>query len=199
LSFEKQRPLVVGIGGTLRAKSTGQKALDYVLEKVRLQGAETSLLSGEDLNLPMFSPESSERTENAVKMISLMRNCDGLIICSPAYHGSISGLVKNALDYTEDMKGDMRPYFDQVPIGCIAYGAAWQGAVQTLTTLRGIVHALRGWPTPTGAAINSATQVFDADGNCIDNTVKAELEEIAEQVYKFAARNALGASLAKVK
>src|SRR5204863_6434613 len=31
------------------------------------------------------------------------------------------------------------------PVGSVATGAGWQGAVNTLTALRNIVHALRGW------------------------------------------------------
>ena len=61
---------------------------------------------------------------------------DGILLGSPGYHGGVSGLVKNALDYTEDMRGDERPYFDGRPVGAVATGAGWQGAVTTLTAMR---------------------------------------------------------------
>ena len=72
--------------------------------------------------------------------------------------------MKNALDYTEDLRTDTRPYFQGLPVGCIATGAGWQGVVTTLNQLRTIVHALRGWPTPLGIGINTVETTFDSDG-----------------------------------
>lgn len=184
----ERQPLILGIGGTLRAQSTGQKALAHVLARARERGARTELLSGAALDLPLYIPENTERTETAQRMIALMRECDGLVICSPAYHGSVSGLVKNALDYTEDMSRDPRVYFDGLPIGCIACGAGWQAAGATLAALRAIAHALRGWPTPMGGVINSTLPVFDADGSCVDASIRFQLDLIADQVTDFALR-----------
>ncbi len=111
---------------------------------------------------------------------------DGIILGSPGYHGSISGLVKNALDYAEDLRSDARPYFSGRAVGCIATAAGWPGAVNTLSALREIVHALRGWPTPLGAAINSAENVFDEDGGCLVPRVAQTLELMADEVMSFA-------------
>ncbi len=105
---------------------------------------------------------------------------------SPGYHGSISGLVKNALDYAEDLRTDARPYFSGRAVGCIATAGGWSAAVNTLGALRDIVHALRGWPTPLGAAINSAEMVFDEDGICRVPRVAQVLELIAREVIGFA-------------
>ncbi len=185
-----ERPLILGIGGTLRNQSTGQKALAHVLSRVEERGARTELISGQALDLPLYSPESAERSEAAARLVARMRACDGVVLCSPAYHGSVSGLVKNALDYTEDMNRDARVYFDGLPVGCIACGAGWQATGQTLAALRAIAHALRGWPTPMGGMINSTQPVFDADGTCVDASVRFQLDTIADQVTEFALRKA---------
>ncbi|MHC0055627.1 NADPH-dependent FMN reductase [Actibacterium sp. D379-3] len=184
------RPLILGLGGSLRPQSTGQKALAHVLARAAERGARTELISGPALDLPLYSPDSAERSEAAARLVALMRDCDGVVICSPAYHGSISGLVKNAIDYTEDMSRDERVYFDGLPVGCIACGAGWQAAGQTLAALRAIAHALRGWPTPMGGMINSTQHVFDADGTCVDASVRFQLDTIADQVTEFALRKA---------
>lgn len=185
---QTQQLLILGVGGTLRAQSTGQKALAHVLARARERGARTELLSGPALDLPLYAPENTERTEAAQRMITLMRECDGLVICSPAYHGSVSGLVKNALDYTEDMSRDARVYFDGLPIGCIACCAGWQAAGPTLAALRAIAFALRAWPTPMGGVINSTQPVFDAAGSCVDSSTRVQLDMIADQVIDFALR-----------
>ncbi len=178
---------IVGIGGTTRPESSSERALVATLRVCESLGAQTALLGASELDLPMYSPHLSARTPKAERVVELLRQSDGVIVASPGYHGSVSGLVKNALDYVEDMSTDDPPYLDGRAIGTIACGAGWAATASTLTALRSIVHALRGWPTPMGAAINSAGPVFDADGAVTDDRVRLQLECVAAQVMQFAA------------
>jgi FMN reductase len=57
--------------------------------------------------------------------------------------------------------------------------------VNTLSALRDIVHALRGWPTPLGAAINTSERVFGDQGQCLVARVATTLELIAAEVMSF--------------
>jgi FMN reductase len=180
------RPFIVGIGGTPRPGSSTERALAVSLKAAEAAGAETLLLSGPNLVLPMYVPGDGERVGEARDLVAAFRRCNGVIIASPAYHGSISGLVKNALDYTEDLRTDDRVYLDGLAIGCIATAGGWQAAGQTLAALRAIAHALRGWPTPLGAMLNTATKMFDEEGNCLDLSSKFQLETVGRQVVEFA-------------
>jgi FMN reductase len=179
-------PYILAIGGTLRANSSTEKAMLYVLEAAQRAGARTNLISGPMLQLPLYQPDNPARSEGARSLVAELAMADGIILGSPGYHGSISGLVKNALDYAEDLRSDARPYFSGRAVGCIATAAGWPGAVNTLSALREIVHALRGWPTPLGAAINSAESVFDEDGSCLVPRVGQILELMADEVMSFA-------------
>src|SRR5271170_884015 len=158
----------------------------YVLDAAQRAGARTHLISGPLLQLPLYQPDNPERGEGARFLVAELALADGIIIGSPGYHGSISGLVKNALDYAEDLRSDPRPYFSGRAVGCIATAAGWPGAVNTLNALRDIVHALRGWPTPLGAAINSAEDVFAEDGTCLVPRVAQILDLMAQEVMSFA-------------
>jgi FMN reductase len=178
-------PYIVAVGGTLRPGSSTERAMRHVLDVAERAGARTKLISGLALQLPMYQPENPERSEAARDLIAQLALADGIILGSPGYHGSISGLVKNALDYAEDLRADSRPYFSGRAVGCIATAGGWAGAVNTLGALRDIVHALRGWPTPLGAAINSSDKVFDADGKCIVPRVAQILDMIAHEVLGF--------------
>jgi FMN reductase len=95
-------------------------------------------------------------------------------------------MLKNVLDYVEDLRDDARPYLDGRSVGVIvcAYGA--QAIGTTLVSVRSVVHALRGWPTPVGVGINSATSSFDAGFACSDPAVTESLARLAEQVVDFA-------------
>jgi FMN reductase len=178
--------LVVGIGGTTRPGSSTEKALRIALASAAREGAETILLGGADLDLPLYAPERPDRSEAAKRLVEHVRRADGIVIGSPGYHGTVSGLVKNALDYVEDTAKDERPYFHERAVGCVAIAYGWQAAVSTLGTLRTIVHALRGWPTPMGAAINAATSGFDPSGEPAEEQVRFQLELVGKQVVELA-------------
>jgi FMN reductase len=113
-------PLVVGLGGTLRANSSTERALRYCLEAVERQGGRTKLFCGGDLDLPMYAPHELKRTPKALELVSALRDADAVVVGSPGYHGAVSGLVKNALDYIEDLREDPRVYLDNAPWGCIS-------------------------------------------------------------------------------
>jgi FMN reductase len=158
----------------------------HVLHATQRAGARIHLISGSLLQLPLYQPENPGRSEGARTLVAELASADGIIIGSPGYHGSISGLVKNALDYAEDLRTDARPYFSGRAVGCIATAGGWPGAINTLGALRDIVHALRGWPTPLGAAINSAETVFDQEGRCLIPRVAQVLDSMAAEVMSFA-------------
>jgi FMN reductase len=122
----------------------------------------------------------------AQRMLVELSRADGIILGTPGYHGGISGLVKNALDYTEELKSDPRPYLEGRAVGCIVTAAGAQGAMTTLMALRSVVHALRGWPTPLGVAMVTSSPVFDAVGNCLSSALETQLKLMAQQVFDFA-------------
>jgi FMN reductase len=178
------RPYIVGLGGTTRLGSSTEKALSLCLKAAAENGADTLLLCGSDLDLPAYTP-GRVPDRAAKRVIAEVRKADGIILGTPGYHGGISGLVKNAIDYIEELKTDCRPYLDGRAVGCIVTAAGEQGAVATLSALRSVVHALRGWPTPLGAAIVTSDRLFDEDGNCLSPRVETQLKTISQQVFDF--------------
>ena len=142
---DRHSPVILAMGGSTRGQSTSEAALRIAAEGAREAGAEVLLLGGRDLMLPIYDPDATERVPEATRLLDLAREADGLIIVSPGYHGGLSGLVKNALDYFEDLRGEPRgSYLDGRAVGCIAVAHGWQAAVGTLHQLRQVVHALRG-------------------------------------------------------
>ena len=114
----------------------------------------------------IYTPEKKERTPEQLELIEAVREADGLVIATPSYHAGMSGLIKNAIDLLEDLRDDRRPYLDRRAVGCIVTAYGWQGGGTTLSSVRAIVHALRGWPTPLAVTLNTAEPLFDAEGTC---------------------------------
>jgi FMN reductase len=180
------RPFIVGIGGTTRVNSSSELALKACLMRAQTLGAETRTFSAEALDLPHYGTSRAQGNERAHRLVEALRGCDGVVLSSPAYHGSMPGMLKNALDYVEDLSSDARPYLDGRAVGVIVSANGAQAIGTTLIAVRSVIHALRGWPTPIGVGINSATPAFDASGACSDPSIAAALATLAEQVMDFA-------------
>ena len=181
------RPLIVGIGGTIGAVSSTERALRIALDAVEREGFATRLFGGEDMaRLPLYDPRATSRTSQEREFVDAVRKASGVIIASPGYHGSLSGVVKNALDLLEETAKDARPYLADMPVGLIATAYGWQATGSTIAALRSIVHALRGWPTPFAAAINTHVTQFDSQGGATDPAVVEQLCLIGRQVARFA-------------
>jgi FMN reductase len=180
-------PLVVGLGGSTREGSSSELVLRRVLSECEARGARTIALCGRELDLPMYAP-AADLDEKASRLVEALRQADAVVICSPGYHGAPSGLIKNALDYVEELRDDARPYLDGRPVGCVVCAYGWQATTTTLVSLRSVVHALRGWPTPLGVAVNSAELSLGEDGEFNDAPVSAQLSMLAEQLLSFPVR-----------
>jgi FMN reductase len=188
--MNSEKPLIVGIGGTMTLNSSSERIMCHVLAQCEDAGAETLVFDGHAIDLPMYG-YATPRSDKALALIDGLRRADGVVISSPGYHGTVSGLIKNALDYVEDMAKDDRPYFEGRSVGLITVAAGWQATGTTLATLRSIVHALRGWPTPMAVTVNSVQPVFADDGRVSDPVLLNQLNILAQQIVGFARMRAL--------
>ncbi len=180
-------PFIVGLGGTTRTGSTSERLVHTALDHAEDAGAETRMFAGPELMMPIYDIAVTERSPAQLEFVDALRRSDGIIMCSPGYHGSISGHLKNALDYTQDLADDPKAYFGARAVGLVGVGAGHQGANTALSHMRDVVHALRGWPTPLGITVNSSEKrYFDADGQCLDEALDKKLRYMARQVVVFA-------------
>jgi FMN reductase len=192
------RPFVIGIGGTMRPNSNTEIAIRSSLAATERMGAATAFYGARDLEFSMYSPAGQTQPQAVRRFLEDARRADGVIIGTPGYHGGISGLIKNALDYLEELRDDERPYLDGRAVGCVVCAQGWQATVTTLASLRSVVHALRGWPTPLGVALNSADHVFE-DGEVVDSGVATQLEVMGRQIVAFATAHSRASWLVETK
>ncbi len=177
---------IVGIGSTVNRDSSTEQALRLATSTAQDLGAEVTVFGSDYLRaLPHYRGEGYGKKDGA-DLVEAVRCADGLIISAPGYHGSMSGLVKNALDYLEDLAQDERPYLDGRAVGLIATAYGDQATASTLFTLRSVVHALRGWPTPMGATVRVYQGLFSPDGECLEDRARLQLELVGQQTFRGA-------------
>ena len=182
-------PRILVFGGSLRRESFNQKLAAIAAEGARQAGAEVTLIALRDFPLPMFDEDletAAGKPEPAVKLKALFREHHGLIIASPEYNSSVSGALKNAIDWVSRTDQDDEPALSALSGKTAVLCAASPGA---LGGLRGLVHlrAILGnigiTVLPAQVAVSGAYQAFREDGTLTD-------EKLADRV-----RN-LGSSLA---
>ena len=169
---------IVGIGGSLRAGSYPQLALNLAAQRAEALGAEVEVLDLRSLDLPFCSGENDyhkypdvEKLQNAVKA------ADGLILATPEYHGSVSGVLKNALDLMSF------EHLDGKVVGAIAVlgGQVNSNALNDLRTILRWVHA---WVIPEQIAIGQAWKAFSPEGKLVDEKLSQRFDEFAQSLVE---------------
>lgn len=172
---------VAGLCGSLRQGSLTRRALAIALRGAEEAGAETRLIDLRDYKL-IFSNGKQDESAYPPDVFRLRRDVQqakGIILGSPEYHASFSGVLKNALDLMgfDEFEGKM--------IGLVGVAGGQAGA-HGLTGLRSIGRALHAWVIPDQVSIAEAWKVFDAAGNLKDPEIEKRLKEVGRQVVRFA-------------
>jgi FMN reductase len=179
------RPVrVVGLGGSLREESTSRTALQVALEGAAASGAGVELLWVRDLDLPLYTAEHAPPPD-AHRLAETVYNADALIWSSPTYHGSVSGSLKNALDWLILLAENDPPYLSNKPVGLVTTAGGVQG-LQAVNTMDFIARALRGWSVPLVLPVAQSWQSFDPDGHLKDEAIAAQLRRLGAEVVRAA-------------
>ncbi|MEJ7837172.1 MAG: NAD(P)H-dependent oxidoreductase [Thermomicrobiales bacterium] len=188
LARDLGRPVrILGIGGTTSEKSWSLVPLQAALDRSREAGAETELASVYQLDLPMFRTDwrLEDYPPKLAWLIDEVRKADGLILCSPTYHGTISGALKNVLDALIFLAWDTPPYLGGKPVAVMAYGGMTSmGVLHALTTC---VRGLKGITVPTHVSVPE--RAIDRDTvTIVDERISDRIDHMVGELLSFAAR-----------
>lgn len=178
---------IVGIGGSLSARSSSLQALITALDAAAAAGADTEVFDVSELDLPFFEPHAGEAPPQAVRLCDAVHAAEGLVWSSPLYHGTISGSFKNALDWLELLSDRDPPYLSDKAVGLIGAAGGSHG-LQAVNTMECVVRALRGWAVPRAIAIPQAFRAFDEEGRPVDRRLEQQLGALGREVVRAAGR-----------
>jgi FMN reductase len=183
-------PLIVGLGGGLGSESHSLSALKVALSAAEKAGARIDLINLQVVRLPLFEPDKalSDYPADVKDFIRRIAGANGYLWSSPAYHGTVSGVVKNALDFIEFLSNLKPPYLDGKPVGLISTAGGTIAGVTTIQALMHTAHALRAWVVPLSVPIPHAWQVIDKEGHIKDSSIKDRLRLLGEEVVHFLSR-----------
>ncbi|WP_428261276.1 NADPH-dependent FMN reductase [Haliangium sp.] len=173
---------IVGLGGSPNTRSSTTAAVEIALAGARAAGAEVQRFDVDALDLPMYKWGMSSPV--ADELMTAVRQAHGMIWCSPLYHGTVSGVFKNVIDWFELLANDDPPYLSGKIIALMATAGGDQ-ALQAINTMEYIVRALRGWTLPLTAPIARAGQAFQ-DGTPRDPELDERLRMIGRELVAAA-------------
>lgn len=167
---------IVGLAGSLRPNSYTHQALNLAAQRLEASGASVEVLDLRSMTLPFCNGGDDypgypdvERLQNAVK------EADGLVLATPEYHGSLSGVLKNALDLMS-----FEHLSDKVA-GLISV-LGGQSNSNALNDMRLIVRWVHGWVIPEQIAIAQAWKAFGPDGKLLDEKLSERFDQFAQSL-----------------
>lgn len=168
---------VVGICGSLRKDSYTAKALQLSLERVEQAGFETEMLDLRKMHLPFCNGGKYPDYPDVAHLRHTVHSAQALILATPEYHGSISGVLKNALDLLdiEHVRGKV------VAVIGVLGGAHSSGIVQAI---RQICRALHMWVLPTELIIPYVDLAFDKNGQLIEPHAIKRIDEMIKMLLE---------------
>jgi NAD(P)H-dependent FMN reductase len=177
------------ISGSLRDGSYNTALARYIAKHMESMGAvEIDEISLKELDLPMFSEdlEAENFPEKAIDLKKRLIASDGMLMTCPEYNGSITGALKNAIDWAS------RPRPDEKQLECFsgkvgALAAASPGALGGLRGMRHVRQILAGIQvlmTPAEYALGSAHQAFDDNGDLKDDKAASMAKNVGSQLVE---------------
>jgi FMN reductase len=181
---------VVGIGGTLRENSTSLGALRRALAAAEEAGAEVELLDLNELRLPMYEPGKplDDYGENVRRLIEAISDADALLLSTAAYHGTLAGVTKNALDFVQFLGKEEPAYLDGKVVGLISTAGGEQAATNANAAMVNVVHSLRGIVAPLMVGITRAWKRTDDEGEVTDDNYGRRLGNLGGMVVDLAGK-----------
>lgn len=185
------RPVhIVGLCGSLRGReSYTHRAMKIAEREMLHDGATVDLVDLTTLGLPFCSAaEDVDDHPGKIELKARVLRADGVLLGSPEYHNSFSGVLKNALDLltAEEARGKL--------FGLLGVSGGEAGAINTLGHLRYVVRGIGGWSLPAQISIPNAWQAFEGD-ELADETLDKRLRSFARELVRFARLHSLAPQL----
>ncbi len=164
---------ILVLSGSNRTDSLNQKLAETLKNILSDKEFDAKCLRLSDYKLPLFNADLPLPVE-AETLANEIWQCDGLVIASPEYNGSLAPLLKNALDWASRVKiDDEKPYaFYEKSCYLTACSPGALGGFRGLKHLRDVLTSVGGLVLNNQLAVGNGFEAFDDAGNLVDERIK---------------------------
>ena len=188
------QPKILAFAGSTRTASFNKKLVALAADAARMAGAEVIVVDLRDFALPLFDQDFEDAKglpDGARKLKALLRANDGFLIASPEYNSSVTGILKNAIDWASRAESDDEPplaaYRGKVAALCSASPGAL-GGLRGLVHLRAILGNIGVVVLPDQVCISAAHEAFDDAGTLKDERKSKQVAALARGLVDFLKR-----------
>jgi NAD(P)H-dependent FMN reductase len=171
---------ILGIAGSMRQGSYSTQVLKMVLEEAKKYKTDTQILELRQVNLPIYDPsgsnESNNNSNNNIEKVSnVLKWADSMILSSPDYHGSMSGAMKNFLDYFwEEFAGKTFGYIV----------ASHEKGLTVADQMRTAIRQCYGWSMPYNISINGEKD-FNSNREIVNSALIDRIKILARDLSVY--------------
>lgn len=166
------------LAGSNRLNSASTRMARYLKNSLLAQGHAVQLFDLKQTPLPLYDPDRESDPKEAAALSALMMDSDAIILTTPEYHGTVSGVLKNALDYLGE------EHFEGKAVLSVSSAGGAVG-VSSLTHLQAIVRNLHGVNCPEWISIGGDQRRFDADGQPVDERTRLRVQRVLQSFIKL--------------
>ena len=188
-------PKILAFAGSARQASFNKLVVKIAVEGARAAGAQVTYLDLRDLPMPLFDEDLEAKEglpENVRKFKQLMMAHQGFLIASPEYNGSITPLLKNAIDWaSRPLPGEppfaLSCFRDKVAV-LMSASPGGLGGLRGLTHVRTILSGIGVLVLPEQIAIPRAFEAYDAQGRLKDPKQHEAVEQLGGKLATVLAK-----------
>jgi chromate reductase, NAD(P)H dehydrogenase (quinone) len=181
---------ILTFAGSTRIASFNKKLVKIAAAGAKATGAEVTYIDLLDYPMPLFNEDLEVQDglpDTVVKFKTLLKSHQGFLIACPEYNGSITPLLKNAIDWASRPEPGEAPMalscFQGKVAALLATSPGGLGGIRGLVHVRAILEGIGVTVIPQQKAISNAYQAFDENGNLID---KKQIEGVQAIAHKLA-------------
>ncbi len=186
-------PTLLAFAGSVRRDSFNARLARFAAREAEAAGARAVLLDLARYELPLYNGDLEAEAglpPAAEALKALFLEHDGFLIASPEYNGSISPLLKNAIDWVSRPVAGQPPlvWFSGKAAGLMAASPGPLGGLRGLVHLRQILSNIGVLAVPAQHAVARAGEAFDADGGLAEEPHGAAVRRVVRETVRLAAR-----------
>jgi chromate reductase len=184
------KPKILAFAGSTRVDSFNKKLVKIAATGAVEGGADVTVIDLRDFAMPLYDGDLEQKEglpSNARKLKDLMLSHQGFLISSPEYNSSISGVLKNTIDWTSrQSQGEesLACYKGKVA-GIMSASPGGLGGLRGLVHVRAILENISVLVIPEQTAISKAHEVFNTDGTLKDKKQEDQVKKIGANVAKL--------------
>jgi len=149
-----------------RSNATSHKIADYFKTEFEATGANVTVFNLPDSGIPLFDVTLNAVPKSVEMMAHVFRNADIHIWLTPLYHGGMTGVMKNCLDWLEVSSKETTPYLTDKTIGFVCW-ADGSHAMNGITNMDAVAKSLRAWTLPFSVPV-ARKALYDHEGAFTD-------------------------------